>query len=126
MTISYSINPDEKLVYITIPGKTDLAEILEIMRQLGVDERLGPGFGILTDARTIDYIPSSTDVRRIAELASELALFSRYPNALVVSRMVHYGLGNMLALITERRGALVQPCYEIEEARAWLRLHREP
>lgn len=124
MPILYSIDLDEKLIYITLPGKTDLAEILEIMRQIAADERLGEGFGILTDARTIDYFPSANEVRMIAELASDLALFLRYPNAMVVSRMVHYGLGNMLALIAGTQGALAQPFYEVEEAKAWLRLHQ--
>ena len=125
MTVSYTVEPAEKLVYITFPRKTDLAEILEIMRQLASDDRLGEGFGILADAQTIDYFPSAKEVRLIAELASQLALASRYPTAMVVSQLVHYGLGNMLALITGMQGALVQPFYEVEAAKGWLRMHRK-
>ena len=121
MAYLYSIDLNEKIVCLTFPGKTDLAEILEIMRRLASDEQLGEGFGILADARTIDYLPSTQDVWAITELASELALFSQYPTAVVVSQTVHYGMGNMMAFITESQGLLVRPFYEVEQAKAWLR-----
>jgi hypothetical protein len=46
MTTWYSIDEDKKVVYVTVPEQTNLAESLQTLRQLAADERLGEGFGI--------------------------------------------------------------------------------
>src|SRR5262245_54320325 len=125
MAYLYSIDLNEKIVCLTFPGKTGLAEILEIMCRLASDEQLGEGFGILVDARTIDYLPSTQDVWAITELASELALFSQYSTAVVVCQTVHYGMGYMMAFVTESQGVLIRPFYEVEQAKAWLQAGHE-
>jgi hypothetical protein len=123
MPISYSINPDEKIVYVTFPEKLDLKSSLEIMRALAADERLGETFGVLVDLRALRSHPSIGEARLIASIASEQSLFLRNPTALVVSQVVQYGIGNMISLIASLQGAVVQAFYDIEEAREWLRGH---
>jgi hypothetical protein len=121
----YSIDEDKKLVYVTVPEKTDLAESLQTLRQLAADERLGEGFGILMDARHTYSIPTAEEARAIASEMSSLSLFLRHPTALVVSQVVQYGLGSMISIIAGFKGATIQVFYEAEEAEAWLQAGHE-
>lgn len=123
MSISYSINPAEKLVYITFPDKIDLNSSLETMRTLAADERLGKDFGLLIDLRALRSIPSVQEARQIALTASRQGLFLRNPTALVVSKLVQYGMGNMISILSGLQGAIVRPFYDVEEAKEWLRMH---
>lgn len=125
MSLSYSINSAEKLVYVTFPEVIDLASSLDTMRALAADERLGEGFGILVDLRTAKPVPSVQEARLIASTASQSDLFLHHPTALVVSRAVQYGMGNMISIIAGLRGASVQAFYEIEEAKTWLQRHSQ-
>jgi hypothetical protein len=123
MSISYSIDPAEKLVYIRFPNEIDLDASLDTMRALAADERLGEDFGILVDLRALRPIPSVSEARLIASIASQQTLFLKNPTALVVSQKVQYGMGNMISILSGLQGAIVQPFYNVEEARAWLRAH---
>lgn len=124
MSISYSINSAEKLVYVTFPEEIDLASSLETMRILAADERLGEDFGILVDLRAAKPIPSVQEARLIASTASQSDLFFGHPTALVVSQVVQYGMGNMISIIAGLQGASVKAFYEVEEAKAWLQMLR--
>ena len=121
----YSIDEDKKLVYVTVPEETDLAESLQTLRQLAADDRLSEGFGILMDARHTYSIPTAEEARAIASEMSSLSLFLRHPTALVVSQVVQYGLGSMISIIAGFKGAIIQVFYEVEEAEAWLRAGHE-
>jgi hypothetical protein len=123
MSISYSIDPTEKLVYVTFPEIIDLASSLDTMRALAVDEQLGADFGILVDLRAAKPVPSFQEARLIAATASQSKLFLHHPTALVVSQKVQYGMGNMISIIAGLQGALVQAFYEMEEAKTWLQVH---
>jgi hypothetical protein len=123
--MQYSIDPEKKLAYLTLPEKTDLAETLEALRQLAADERLGNDFGILVDVRATTFIPTAGEARAIASEISRPALFLHRPIAVVVFQLVQYGIGNMVSLIAGVKGAVLRVFYDIEAAERWLQTRHE-
>ena len=122
MPLSYLIDPDKKLAYVTFPEKGGLAESLEAIRQLATDERLGEDFGILVDVRAASFAPTVEEAKTIVSAILDPALFSERPTAIVVSQMVQYGMGRMISVLAGLKGAVIQVFhYDVELAEKWLR-----
>lgn len=121
--ISYTINPVEKLVYVTFPENIELDSSLATMQALAADKQLGPGFGILVDLRAAKPVPSAEEARLIVLTAARSDLFLHHRTALLVSRLIQYGMGNMISILAGLQGAVVHPFYEFEEAKSWLQAH---
>jgi hypothetical protein len=124
MSFSYSIDADKKLAHVTFPENGSQAEILEVIRQLMADERLGQVSGVLVDVRATSFAPSAEEARAIVSAILEPALVSPRPAAVVVSQPVQYGMGNMISILAGLKGAAIRVFYNMETAEAWLQLKR--
>lgn len=114
LSISYTINAAEKLVYVTFPENIELDSSLATMQALVADEQLGKGFGILVDLRAAKPVPSAEEARLIVSTAARSDFFLHHPTALLVSRLIQYGMANMISILAGLQGAMVHPFYEFE------------
>ena len=96
----------------------------DAMSTVAADPAFEPDFGLLIDARTMDYVATREEARALASRHAET--FKNLPVAVVVSRAVHYGVANQIAALTDLRGGTLRAIYDWEEAKEWLLAHLPP
>jgi hypothetical protein len=107
-------------VSATGDGPCDLPSALAMLRQLAADPDFGPGFDVLLDLRGADYTPTAGEARVKASFYAAPAGLGGHRLARVVSRLVDYGVGNLLATLAGLYGGEVGTFLSVEEALAWL------
>ena len=126
MPITYSIDVDEKLVYIVGSGRLTDEEMVDCVRDLRSDPMLQPDMNVLSDMRAIEMGFTPNGIRKMLDImvSTEDRRSEAYA-ALVVTQDVTFGMGRMLQL---RARDHVTPHFEVfrdlEKARDWLEEHR--
>jgi hypothetical protein len=120
MPYTYTIDSGRRLAIATGEGICDLASALATLRRLVADPSFGPDFRVLVDLRAAEYTPSAGEVRALAQFYASPGGLGGHRLARVVSRLVDYGVGNMLATLASLGGGTVSTFLSVEEALAWL------
>lgn len=120
MPYSHEMHPQEKYALVIAEGECDLDQTIVAMTTLVKDPDFGPGFGILADARRIQYAPGVEETRQIATVASQRNFFLDHPMAIVVEQEVTYGIARMFSALAGLQGVTAEVFRDIEEARSWL------
>lgn len=121
MPITFEIDSEARIVRTTARGDITLEEELAVFKSFLADPSFEPGFGILHDNRervsvsTTDYVKGMADAVQDNRDAIGPAKI-----AIVVSRMVSVGLGNMFAILTENAPTTTKVFWDIDEAERWL------
>jgi hypothetical protein len=121
MAVTYHINTDERVVYLTITGDTSFTEWRETMLEVLADPSYRPGFNFLSDRRQEADIPSTESAKGAAQfLKQHLAQMGRYRWAAVSSNSATYGMLRMFSIYSEMKGVQAEAFTDYEEARSWL------
>ena len=120
MPFHLRLDDEARLLRVAANGPVDCDESLRAIRS-AASELAGRGWGAVTDVRAMDYVPSIAELRLIALEFIRLRPAFAGGVAFVVSNDIHYGLGRLLAGLTEARGISIGVTRSVEEAEAWLR-----
>jgi hypothetical protein len=122
MTITYHLDPDQRIVFTQISGTlTD-----EDIARFAVDvwgSLNGAVFDGLVDARAVARVTATPrGMQQNAEITTRLnPTLTPYRVAIVAPQDVVYGVGRMYEVYRERTPGIVQVFRTMEEALAWLR-----
>jgi hypothetical protein len=120
MPYSHTIHPQEKYALMIAEGACDLDQTIVAMTSLAHDPEFRPGFGILADARRVEYTPGAEETHQLATVASQRDVFLDHPMAIVVSQDLNYGIARIFSALASLRGATAEVFRDMEAARAWL------
>ena len=118
MPYEITIDPERRVALVVGSGWNDYASSLAAMDELAGHADYRPGFGMFCDFRESEYTPGPAEARNLAE--AWLTRFRGRPLVVVVSGLLHYGLGNMMASIISLRGVPVAVFRDVAEAEAWM------
>jgi hypothetical protein len=120
MPVTYTIDPDKKLVLSEIWGPATETEVLEHNRRLSGDPMFNPGYQQLADMRGVTEILVSADT--IMETARDAFFSPGVRRAFVASDDCIFGMARMFALHAESLGQLVEVFRDRGAAEEWLGL----
>ena len=121
MPYEYTVADGDGLIHVTAWGDADLPEIVALLRQIEADARVRPEMPVLVDARNQQFRLSPLSLRQLADLHARSRAGARRPVAVVCAAGLNYGLGRMLSVFSEMRGAVLQVFTDHGEALAWAR-----
>lgn len=120
MPYTHELYPREKYALVTAEGPCDLDQTIVALRTLVRDPGFGAGFGVLVDARRIEYTPGAEETRQIATLATHRDLLLHHPLAIAAEQDLNYGIARMFSAMSSLQGGTVEVFRDLKEARAWL------
>ena len=121
MPITYTIDPAQRLVLVTIREPYTLDDIRTIIPTMLADPRYVPGFSGLIDRRGVEDVPTTPHVQQAVRLLSaHAAAFGPCRWAVVVDRIATYGMGRMTATLLQPSGLTLEICTTLEQAYRWL------
>ena len=121
MPYEYTVADADGLIHVTAWGEADLVGIVALLRQMEADVRVRPGMPALVDARNQQFRLAPLSLRQLADLHAESRAGARRPVAVVCPAGLSYGLGRMLSVFSEMRGAVLQVFTDHGEAVTWAR-----
>ena len=120
MPITYTIDPEQKLVFTRIWGAATEDEVAEHNKSLRTDPRFDPHYRQLVDMSGVTAILVSTKV--IEETAHDQYFAPGVRRAFVASDDAAFGMARMFALHAEGLGQTIQVFRDRAAAEAWLGL----
>lgn len=120
--MGFQINIDSNKQKATIlgTGHTDAAGFRDILLKAVADPSFRVGYGILVDARSLDYTPTIDETKQFTEFHISNDTLKRSKVAVVVTKVVDYGMANMFSTLCEMKGATVRSFQSVTEAECWL------
>ena len=120
MPITYTIDPERRLIVTFIWGPATEDEVFEHNRRLRNDPHFDPQYRQLADMSGITELLVSTKV--IQDTAHDQFFAPGVPRAFVSLNETAFGLARMFALHAEGSGQTIQVFRERAAAEAWLGL----
>jgi hypothetical protein len=120
MPISYTIDPEKKLVLTRIWGAATESEVAEHNRSLRIDPQFDPHYRQLADLTDLTEILVSTKV--IQDTAHDQYFAPGTRRAFVASGDAAFGMARMFALHAEGLGQTINVFRDRASAEAWLGL----
>ena len=121
MAVTYHIEPDERIVYLTTTGNSSFAEWRDAMLSALSDPQYRRGMGFLSDRRGETDVPDPEFAREAAQFfmqhEGEMA-GSRW--AAVSNNTAVYGMQRMFSILSEATGVTAAAFRDFERARRWL------
>lgn len=123
MPITYSIDPAQRLVLVTIRTPYTIADVQHVIPALLADPAYVRGMVGLIERRDADDVPTTAYVQQVVRLLKTYAAqLGPCKWALVVNQPASYGMGRMVGLQISDSGLMLNVFYTLDEARAWLGL----
>ena len=124
MAVTYHIDTDERVVYLTTARDSSFVEWREVMMAVLSDPSYRPGFNFLSDRRQETDVPSTEFARSAAEfLKLNSAKMGGFKWAAVSGDMAIYGMQRMFSIYSEIKGIEARAFTNYEEALEWVREH---
>ena len=120
MPITYTIDPDKKLVLSKIWGAATEIEVLEHNRQLSADPMFNPAYQQLADMSDVTEVLVSANT--IKETARDSFFSPGVRRAFVARGDGTFGMARMFALHAESLGQVVEVFRDRRAAEEWLGL----
>jgi hypothetical protein len=121
VAVTYRIEPDEGIVYLTTTGESSFAEWRDAMLSALSDAEYRCGMGFLSDRRAQTDVPDPEFARSAAQFLmqheSDMA-GSRW--AAVSNNIAVYGMQRMFSILSEATGVTAAAFTDFEQARRWL------
>jgi hypothetical protein len=121
MPYEYRVADAEGLIHVTAWGEADLVEIVALLRQMEADTLIRPGMPVLVDAPNQQFRLPPLQLRQLADLHARSRGGGGRPVAVVCAPGLNYGLGRMLSVFSEMRGAVLLAFSDHGDAVAWVR-----
>lgn len=123
MALTYSIDPDSRLVTLTGDQIPDFGEWQATMLIVLADPAFRPGFDFLTDRRRGEEAPTVEYLRRaVSFLDLNRGRLERCRWAVVVRGPAAYGMGRMAEAFSVDTSVEMRVFTEISDAQEWLGL----
>lgn len=127
MNLRYTIDPGTRMVRIEYLGQPDFPEWAAMMRAIFGDPNYQPGFGFLSDRRSVAEPPTSAYIRQVSDFVidhQEQLRGSRL--AMVVGGPATFGMARMSGERISRTGIEQAVFTDPGEAMRWLVAGRPP
>jgi hypothetical protein len=121
VAITYHIEPEERLVYLTVTGESSFPEWEGVMRRVLKDPAYRKGFNFLTDRRGQSKMPGPDFTLKVLRLlVSHTSEMGRYRWAAVTPRPAPFGTLRMFSILAEEAAIHVEAFSDYDEAKRWL------
>ena len=120
MGFQISIDSNRQTATIVGIGPTDASGFREILLKAVADPLFQVGYRILVDARSLIFTPTIEETRQFSEFQSSNDTLKKSKVAVVVAKVVDYGMANMFSTLCEIGGASVRSFKSVTEAEDWL------
>lgn len=121
MAVTYRIDPQERIVYLTVTGESSFEEWQDTMRRVLADPSYVRRFNFLTDRRGQSGVPEPEFARKVLRfLVSHTREMGRYRWAAVSNVEATFLSLRMFAVLAEEADIHVEVFRDLEEARHWL------
>ncbi len=121
MAVTYRIDSDERIVYLTTTGESSFPEWRDAMLAVLSDPSYERGFNFLSDRTHETDVPDTEFARSASQFIKQHADEMRGCRwAAVSNNTAIFGMQRMFAIISEATGITVRAFKNYEEARAWL------
>lgn len=122
MAITYRIDPQERVVYLTVTGDSPFAEWEETLRRVLADPAYVRGFDFLTDRREQHDVPGPEFPRQVLRFLMEhLPEMGHYRWAAVSPRETTFLTLKMFSVLAEEADIRVEVFRDYDEAQRWLK-----
>lgn len=120
MAFHFEFDAAKQLSVVIFSGSCDESEILRGVDALTHQKEFMPGNRVISDVRNADYTPEASTIKRFAEFHANHEHLKRCPVAIVVSKLVDYGMSNMFAILCQLKDFRVQSFLDRTKAERWL------
>jgi hypothetical protein len=121
MSITYRIDPRERIVYLTVTGKSPFDEWEGVLRRVLADPAYVKGFNFLTDRRAQREMPGPEFTLKVLRLlVSHTSEMGRYRWAAVTPWQAPFGTLRMFSILAEETDIHVEAFDDFDAARRWL------
>ena len=122
MAVTYRIDPQERVVYLTVTGKSPFGEWEAAMLRVLADPAYVRGFNFLTDRRGQVDVPGPEFPHQVLRfLVEHTPEMGRYRWAAVSQREATFQALRMFSILAEETDIHVEAFKDYDEARRWLR-----
>ena len=121
MPVTYRIDPDERIVYLTTDGNVPFIELEAVVLEALADPSYRRGFGFLSDNTRETDVPDPGYVRRCVDfIRRHEAEMGGCRWAMVSGQTALFGMQRMFSILAEAHGITVRVFREPEAGRRWL------
>lgn len=120
MPFQIAIDSHRQMATLVGSGSTDAPGFRAALLRLVADPDFVPGYRVLVDARDLDYTPTPNETRMFVEFHMSLPSLRTSKVAVVVTKLVDFGMANMFASLCELRDAPVCSFLSLSAAEEWL------
>ena len=121
MAISYRVDPQERVVYLTVTGESPFDEWEGALRRVLADPAYAKGFDFLTDRRGQSGMPGPDFTLKVLRfLAAHKPEMGRYRWAAVAPWPAPFGTQRMFSILAEEVDIHASAFNDFDEARGWL------
>jgi hypothetical protein len=125
MSLSYEVHSRDGLVGVKGTGGVDLREARRLLQEIRRDSAVRPGMDVLVDLTTIEWSPTTRDMRTLVGWLPSLPSAYTGAIAVVVSSSFHFGMARMVAILAGPKNIEIHVYMDMAEARACVRT-RQP
>jgi hypothetical protein len=120
--ITYRIDADSGVVHVTFQGRVTVDEFREHRKSLVGDAAFRPSMHRLTDVRELTALPSTDELRSLAEVGAEARRNepAGVRRGVIVSSPAAYGIVRQYQAFLEFAGRSVDILASDEEVRMWI------
>ncbi len=120
MPYTLEVDPGARIAFLHVTDSTTTDEGYAILAELGVPPDFEPGFGLVWDLRDLHYSPTAKDMLEGFETVNRFKPVLRSRMAFVVSPELETP-SELSAALYATEGFDTQVCWELDEAREWVK-----
>ena len=121
MPIDYRIDPQERIVYLTVTGESSFPEWEGVMRRVLADPAYVKGFNFLTDRTGQSVMPGPEFTLKVLRLlVAHTSEMGRFRWAAVTPWPAPFGTQRLFSILAEEADIHVEAFTDYEEALRWL------
>lgn len=125
--VTYTIDAKERLIRTRCSGFVNVEEVTEHFRELASDPACPDYLDVLLDLSSINSLPDKRELQAVTvELGRVRARVRFGLCAIVVERLVLYGMLRMFSVMAQDYFSSIRVFRDIAEAEAWLASQRLP
>ncbi len=122
MGLEYKIDSDAHVVRVTVTRESSVGEIRDVVKAVVTDPLFDNDMPILADFREVRWIPSTRELKEIAELVGAVTDKFECRLAMVVSNDLLFGAARLFSLLAKTKGFQTRPFKDTDKACEWLEL----
>ncbi len=122
MGFEYKIDVKAHVVRVTVTREISVGEIRDAVTAVTADPLFDGNMTILADFRELRWIPSTRELKEVAELVAAVTESVKRRTAMVVSNDLLFGAARLFSLLAKTKGVQARPFKDMDKACEWLEL----